>query len=317
MAIQDKEHILGTGYKYWYHHQPKLLKIVVLPFLAAISVVIIEYNDLEGWWLFVPALLLLLTLYNQYLDTILNEFLDKDLLTAQNKMKAWRDSSEDYVYLNNILNELVENKSDMFLRSSKTAIDEDVEAAIVEIRELGSLKNSLDRIFAVLYKIFERHADIQNNQKFRVSYLVPDSDGNHLVAKSWFNIDKVPPRSVLEPNGTYFSKGDSTTAGYLWANNGKEDILIDNIDEFLNEKKDINIFHYTHPDQANYLKSIYCYKVMNNHECIGIICVDSNVPDTFRKRKQFYKNALESFSKRIIFETRCAYMKKSLSREED
>lgn len=314
MGIQNKEHILGSAYKRWYHEQPKLLKVVGIPFLITLSVIIIKYKKLDDLWLFVPAILLFINLYNQYLDTLLSEDLDEKLDNMENKMMTWRASAENLLYLNNIFNELVENKSSMFLHSAKKAIDGQRDEGIRDIRDSGSLKNSLDRIVTIIYKVFEKYANIEKNQKFRVCYLVPSTDGvrERLVAKSWFNIDKIPPLSVSTPNEAFFSKGDTTAAGYLWARNGQKSILIDNV-EIKSGKNDI--FAYTHPEQASYLKSIYCYKVMNFHECIGIICVDTNVADTLSKNEQFYENALESFSKRIVFETRCAYMKSVLSRE--
>ena len=315
MSIQNKEHILGGTYKSWYHKQPKLLKIVIIPFIIAISLIVIELHDLDLIWLFLPALLLFISFYNQYLDTHLNEDLDKLLDKSELKVKEWKLQFERLVYLNNVLNELVETKSEMFIESATIAVEGSPKEGIEQIREAGSYKNSLDRIIALIYKVFERYTDIERKQTFRVCYLVPDTDSDTLIAKAWYNKDKTPPFSVLKPNSTFFKKGDSTVAGHLWARSGAPGLLIDNIEKFKQDSRNNGMFEYTNTGQSDYLKSIYCYKVMNMHECIGILCIDSNISGTLEKYEQFYKDVLESFSKRIVFETRCAYMKNTLSRE--
>jgi len=316
VTIQNKEHVLGGPYKAWYHKQPKLLKIVIIPFTIAISLIIIKTQNYSLWWLVVPAALLFISFYNQYLDTILNEDLDKLLDKSKSKVQVWRSQFERLVYLNNVLNELVESKSEMFLETATLAIDDSPRKGIEQIREAGSYKNSLDRIIALIYKVFERYTDIERKQEFRVCYLVPDTESDTLIAKSWYNKDKIPPFSVSKPNPAFFKKGDSTVAGHLWARNSSPSLLIDDIEKFKQDSKNASMFEYTNSGQSDYLKSIYCYKVMNKHECIGILCIDSNISGTLEKYEQFYKDVLESFAKRIVFETRCAYMKNTLSREE-
>lgn len=316
MTIQDKEHILGSPYKHWYHKQPKLLKIVIIPSIIAITLITIKLKDLNLIWLCVPASLLFINFYNQYLDTVLNEDLDNLLKKSESKVNNWKSSFERLVYLNNILNELVDTKSEIFLKATSLALKVNSQEGIEQIKKAGTYKNNLDRIIALTYKVFERYTDIERKQTFRICYLVPDTDSDALVAKSWFNKDKTPPLSASEPNNVFFKKGDNTVAGHLWGRNGKPSLLIDNIEQFKLKSGNNNLFEYTNPGQNDYLKSIYCYKVMDMHECIGILCIDSNISDTLEKHEQFYEDVLESFAKRIIFETRCAFMKNTLSREE-
>lgn len=303
------------GYKQWYYRQPKLLRAVSLPTIFGLSALAIEVNDAKAEWWYLLAFILFINLYNQYLEALLGDALSK----AQKRLQGWKNHSERLLHLNNILKELVENKSGMFLDTVDVARKTgDINEAIGKIRASGSFEKSLSRIVAMLYKVFEKYADTHNNQRFRVTYLVPDDTGERLVAKAWYNIDQAPPVSIEDANGTYFSKGDRTVAGFLWGRDDHDSILIDDVEKHMATEGTDAMFSYTHGGQPKYLKAILCHKVTDRkvHRCLGILCVDTNLAGTLESYQKFYETVLGSFAKRIVFETRCAYMKKVLNTEE-
>jgi len=302
-------------YKLWYLEQPKFVRIVLFPFPLTILVIIIETLSLNGVWFIAPAMLLFANLYNQYLDVIVSDEAEGKLSSVKRQRDRWTELSSKLMFLNNVLKELVEEKSSQFLKTVETATNHGNEAAYEEIRNSSSFDKSLDRIVAMVYKVFENHADTNKDQQFRVTYLVPDETGRRLRVVASCNPDRSMPASVDNAEDGFFTSGGRTLAGHLWGRSGHDIHIIDDVENDIKKHGDKLPFIYSHAGQKSYLKSIMCYKVTDKieHEVLGFMCVDSNVHSTFIKNQRYYKIVLDAFSKRVLFETRNAYMKSVLN----
>lgn len=305
-------------YRLWYISQPKSLKIVVIPFFIALNVILLERDVLKdfGWINIVFLFILSLwQLWHQYLDA---REVDSINEIAREK-EHWKKLSGNLVHLNNIFKQLVINKSEMYRRTllmteQSEQSEESQEKAIKFIREANSYKNHLDRIIAMIHKVFEKYADTSKSQTFRVCFLAPDKNDQYLVPKSWYNERLAPPRSFSDSDGRNpFIKDGKTLAGYIWGRDIKFKI-IDDVEKHIKESKEDNIFSYLHQDQKHNIKSILCYSIKEPHgnSCIGVICIDSNKEETFEKGESFYRTILESFEERIIYEARNEAMKNKL-----
>lgn len=304
-------------YKNWYLDQSKLLRIAALPALAAIIVFFVQFVPSTPTSLLVGAgLCIFVNAYNQYLESLLGLQLDSVI----GEREDWKKRTEGLTYLNTVLRNLVDSKSRSFIQAAAYA-KENQNTAVDYIRAEGTYKKALDRIMALLHQVFEKYGDAQKQQKFRITFLVPNlvpnAEATHLIAKSWYNPEASPPQSVSTVTD-YFRKGNcATLASYMWTRDGDLTVLIDDIPSHIKLNSGNAVFNYTHAGQPTYLKAIICHKVVDqsSHTCLGIICVDTNIVGTFESFKESYVIALEAFAIRIIYETRCAFMKTALPRE--
>lgn len=314
------QHIPSSGgrllesYKNWYLVQPKLMRAFVLPFLIGASVLALEFGGLPPDWnrfiFFANGLLLLpIMLYNQYLDVVAADSI-KDVINERN---SWRDTAERFIHLKNVLNELVNTKSGMFLEAT-SMVGDSAEAARSYIRDKNSLKRNVDRIIMLMHKTFEKYADTLKNQKFHVTYLTPSEDGSYLELKSWFNSEREKPPSCDNGNPA-FRKDGRTVAVYVWNRDKREPVTIDDVPSYVAERSEDGIFSYTCEREKESLKAIMCYKIEDPelHVCLGVVCVDSNVENTFETLgDQYCKQVVEAYAERIVFEHRFGLMKSAL-----
>jgi len=297
----------------------------VLPFLIGASVLILEHSGLPETWsmviLLVNLLLLLpAMLYNQYLDVVAADHIQDELDEAKESISevlterdSWRDMAERFIHLKNVLNELVNTKSGMFLEATSMARNS-TDDARNHIRDKNSLKRNIDRIIMLLHKTFEKYANTLKNQKFHVAYLTPSEDGSCLELKSWFNSEREKPLSCDNGNPA-FRKDGRTLAVYVWNRDKREPVTIDDVPSYVAERSEDGIFSYTCEREKESLKSIMCYKIEDPelHVCLGVVCVDSNVEKTFEMLgPQYCQQVLEAYSERIVFEHRFGFMKSAL-----
>lgn len=305
---------LLENYKNWYLVQPKLIRAFVLPFAIGASALALEYGGLPADWnrfiFFSNVLLLLpLMLYNQYLDVVAADSI-KDVIDERN---LWRDTAERFIHLKNVLNELVNTKSGMFLEATSMA-GNSTDAARSYIRDKNSLKRNIDRIIMLMHKTFEKYADTLKNQKFHVTYLTPSEDGSCLELKSWFNSEREKPPSCDNGNPA-FRKDGRTVAVYVWNRDKREPVTIDDVPSYVAERSEDGIFSYTCEREKESLKAIMCYKIEDPelHVCLGVVCVDSNIENTFETLgDQYCKQVVEAYAERIVFEHRFGLMKSAL-----
>jgi len=300
---------MKNAYINWYRSQPKILKVFFLPLCISIALILLKYKPGGGNFIVLYAisamLLIVWQLVNQYLDAVIED----DLVTIKEDRDQCKELFGKLYHFNDVLNQLVANKSEIYLNSLSIA-ENSRESAIKFIRDY-TYKENIDRIIGMIYKVFEKEANTSIQQQFRVSYLMPNNNGEALVIKSWYNRKGETPRSLTEKK--QFLKNDNTLAGYLWGRN-QECRIIDNVDEHISTEKENTVFSYLHNDERHEIKSIICYNVREpeGNLCLGIISIDTNINGFFEKNEAFYKEVLRSFGKRIIFETRFAAMRETL-----
>jgi len=307
---------LLENYKLWYLAQAKLIKIFFLPFVLSVFLIYTRTNTGEkaGSSSFLIIILFLLAwhLYNQYLDSW-----EKDSVAVIEKEKEGLvDLVGRMTHLNKVLKNLVEKKLELFQETIDIAED-NMDDAISHIRDTNTFKHNLDRIVAMVHQVFDKYSDSKSDQKFGVTFLAPDGESNKLVVKSWYNDDSASP--VPCDHGDFdVVKGGKSLAGYLW-DSEKSEVIIDDTHDYVkkNDGRVDSIFSFFNEAQKESIKSIYCYKVEDakDYSFLGVLCIESNVPNAFNGHKKFYKSMLESFGKRVIFEARFSAMKDRLQSE--
>ncbi len=307
------------NYKSWYYSQPKLVKVAVLPFVIAISATIPSMLSFNGWKLGIAftifSIALALNLYNQYLDSILIE----NIASIEARAKRFEHEMAKYNHLNMIFEELVMQKATMFLKTLSILNGNKEQGrvkAIDNIRKANTYDHNLSRLFALLKKTLDKHARIERAETFRVVYMEPSDESDRLTAEIFFPSDD-PPRSIRNKSKDFQRDGKSVAA-YVWRRDEESPFIIDDIPSYIENHRDNpeSIFCYTNNAQKEYLKSLLCYRVSDHRsgDTLGVICIDSNVPNAFEEHLgvEFCKRLVESFSKRIIYETWFGAMKASL-----
>ena len=183
-------------YKRWYRKQPKFIRVAILPGLLGVLLLSAKLLGIEGGWggfIFLAIMCLIFwNAYNQYLDSLYIE----DVENIEKQREKWRGLVGRYLFLNQLLQQLVERKSEMFLQTLKIESKQGRPDAVTFIQENNSLKNNLVRILAITHAFFSRFADHHSKEKLRVVFLGPsEEDENKLVVKGWFNDDSSPPLS--------------------------------------------------------------------------------------------------------------------------
>lgn len=314
--IQSSAGRILEGYKQWYLRQPKSLRIVVLPTVIALAIFVIEQQTIAGWAYLVPAFLLGLNQYHSLIEADERDALTAELSSASKKRDFWRGKAEKMIYLNSVFSRLVEKKSRLYLETIDIVNENGFESGRAHVRQKASLGHNLQRITDEILNVFERLRPIGSSQKFRVTYLVPtrdDAGDRRLVAKVWSNNENAPPSSVSNVNNDHFLYGDGTFAGNLWAQEGSDFRVIEDVQSYIDGQG--GSFVYTHQPQRMYLRAILGQKVIDPaaKQCLGIICVDTDYPNSFDDNDGFLQATMESFAKRIVFETRVSSMKKLMN----
>lgn len=226
MGTDNKEKIetlsgrILEAYKIWYLRQPKFLRIAVFPLSATLSAIFLSTAAYHSFWFLIPLGILCFGAYNQHIEAISVEETKKELEENKKTAIQWERSFEQLLHLNNVLKELVNDKSEIFLQTINVAQENSKAEAIATIRKQGSYTINLMRIMGALHSIFEKQANIQSNQVFRVSYLIPQISSNaketRLITWAWYNKERVPPKSSSKDFLTdYFKLGGNTVAGHL------------------------------------------------------------------------------------------------------
>lgn len=302
-------------YKQWFLKQPKLLQVAILPCFIGVLTILLTVN-LFGGWVNIPFLLVSIALlawhsYNNYLLAISIASIDEIII----KRDWWKNKFIGIAHLNNTLKELVQDKSELYIKTVLIAEDEKAEA-IKHIRSQNAFKTNVQRIISSMYKVFLRFADTAVGQQFRIAFLVPTENRQCLTCRSWDNPNRTQPKS-LGKDPTCFTKDGKTLAGYIWRRDQPYKI-IDNTEEHVATEGEDRIFDFLHDEQRHHIKSILCYNVREpqDNKSLGIICIDSNVNNVFEANKIFFLEVLDSFAKRIVFEARNAAMMEKLMRPE-
>lgn len=306
-----------SNYRQWFLAQPKLVRVAIIPFMLAGITNYFQFFPIEDShirWGIVTVVVLLCawTAYNQFIETSTWEAAKAEADKAREGEKFWQEMTDDSMHLGNLFSELVLKKSEMWLSATDMVSGSSGQptAARDYVRSQNNLKSNLDRLIThVIYGAFQRFTTARNGEAVRVAYFVPDADNKNLEIKNLFNSQHAMPRNRAISRGQGF-------ASYVWTRASDEPCFIHDVRTHMAAANGNSHFEYFHDSEKESIRAIFGFRVVDGstNACLGVVCVDSNVPKIFEDEigEATCKHIANAARARIIYETRFSLMKDSL-----
>lgn len=236
---------------------------------------------------------------------------------AELEAAAWKDRTRLYIYLNNVLNELVRDKSEGYIEAIRNSANpQDIAAHLGRYDNLG---RNIDRILQVAYHCIEsQYGDALAGRELAVVFFDTLTDPATLSLRSFCNRKKQQPRSLgLGETNPYLQRDGFSFASLVWKT-GRIQIVPDTAAAMQMIPPKFVAFREQHEHDV---RSIVGYPVQDANlnsiaklnlkdATIGVICVKSNERDTFQTEMEAELSAvMESIANRISFEMRRFYCK--------
>lgn len=236
---------------------------------------------------------------------------------AELEAVAWKHRTRLYIYLNNVLNELVRDKSEGYIEAIRNAANP--QEIATHLGRYDNLGRNIDRILQVAYHCIEsQYGDALAGRELAVVFFDTLNDPTTLSLRSFCNRKKQQPRSLgLGETNSHLRRDGFSFASLVWKT-GRIQILPDTAAAMQTSPPKFVAFREQHEHDV---RSIVGYPVQDPNlnsiaelglkdATIGVICVKSNEQDTFQTDMEAELSAvMESIANRISFEMRRFYCK--------
>ena len=259
-----------------------------------------------------------IALFNNYLEMVTIETYRKLTKQYEQDFKSIKKTLSASMRLHDFFSELVMKKSEMWVKTAETALEGGYSVQIARnyIRDENSIKTNIERIvFTIIFNAFDRFTEASQDQCIRVAYYGPNRENSALELKSSYNRKHETPRIEKIPID------GRSLAAFVFNRQSSEPYFIHDVEKYVKDNGDGGQFVFFHGTQDCKVKSIFCYRIddSKNHDCYGVLCIDSNVANYFKDvvGEDICKQIVSTAATRIIYETRFWLMKEGLGPYEE
>lgn len=310
-------------YKNWLLSQPKFIRIVILPILVTCGGGYLQiFPNLSDSLKYLGGSFVLffsvVVLYNSYLEKVTIEVFGNQIKQYEADFKSLKKTLSASMKLHDYFSELVIDKSEMWVKAAETALEGGYSIQIARhyVRDNNSIKTNIERIVStIIFNAFDRFTEASRDECVRVAYFGPNRENSYLELKSSYNRKHETPKVERIPTD------GRSLAAFVYNRQSSEPYFIHDVEKYVKDHGDGGQFVFFHGTQDCKVKSIFCFRIddSKNHNCYGVLCIDSNTPNFFKEvvGEEICKQVVASAATRIIYETRFWLMKEGLGPYEE